>query len=128
MLQKGPDERFDYVPPCRPIHRGGGYGAGALVVVDRALTEETVMTPPGVLPRRARYAHETPHPAARPPTTSSMETPRSAGGLMLVEEEANLMNGLGLMVRNLKNTDIGILARLTSRVDPTRPTTRSLEL
>ena len=23
MLQKGPDERFDYVPPCRPIHRGG---------------------------------------------------------------------------------------------------------
>ncbi len=100
MLQKGPDERFDYVPPCRPIHRGGGYLAGALVVVvvDRALTEETVMTPPGVLPRRARYAHETPHPAARPPTTSSMETPRSAGGLMLVEEEVDLMNGLGLMV------------------------------
>ncbi len=34
----------------------------------------------------------------------------------------------GVGKRNLKNTDIGILARLTSRVDPTRPTTRSLEL
>ncbi len=56
------------------------------------------MTPPGVLPPRARYAPETPDPAARPPTTSSVETPRSAGGLMLVEEEVDLMNGLGLMV------------------------------
>ena len=34
MLQKGPDEGFDYVPPCRPIHRGGGYGAVAVVAVD----------------------------------------------------------------------------------------------
>ena len=36
MLQKGPDERFDYVPPCRPEHRRGSYGTVAVIVVDRA--------------------------------------------------------------------------------------------
>ncbi len=56
------------------------------------------MTLPGVLARRARYAPEKPHPAARPPATSSAETPRSAGGLTLAEEEVDLMDGLGLMV------------------------------